>query len=90
MNLRHSKLAERVRAQTPLGAEIIEIKDSPIGPRFAPPSGGAAAEQDIKLARRRGLVTHIPSLLDLKLGYAEKGAGGGRPACHRSEDQNWL
>ena len=29
-------------------------------------------EQDIKPARRRGLATHIPSLPDLKLGYAEK------------------
>jgi hypothetical protein len=72
MNPRHPKLVERARTQPSPGTEIIEIKDSPSGPRSTPLPGDAAAEQDIKPARRRGLATHIPSLPDLKLGYAEK------------------
>jgi hypothetical protein len=72
LNPRHSKLVARARARTPPSIEIIEIKDSPVDPRSAPPRGGSTAEQGIKPARRRGLATHIPSLPDLKLGHAEK------------------
>jgi hypothetical protein len=41
-------------------------------PRLAPPPGNIKAEQAIKPVKRRGLVTHIPSLPNLKLGYVEK------------------
>jgi hypothetical protein len=66
------KLAERARFKPPLDTEIIEIQDSPINPRSAPPTGDITVEQGIKSTRRRGLATYIPSLPDLKLGYAEK------------------
>jgi hypothetical protein len=72
LNPRYSKLTERIRASPPPGTEIIEIRDSPMDPRSAPPPGDIKAEQAIKSAKRRGLATHIPSLPDLKLGYAEK------------------
>jgi hypothetical protein len=72
LNPCHSKLVERARPQTPSATEIIEIKDSPVHHRSAPPHGGPATEQGIKPARRRGLTTHIPSIPDLKLGHAEK------------------
>src|SRR6266516_153997 len=65
LNPRHPKLVERARTQPSPGTEIIEIKDSPGGPRSTPLPSDAAAEQDIKPARRRGLATHIPSLPDL-------------------------
>jgi hypothetical protein len=71
LNPRHSKLTERIRALPPPGTEIIEIRDSPIDPRFASPAE-MKAEQAIKPAKRRGLTTYIPSLPDLKLGYTEK------------------
>jgi hypothetical protein len=71
LNPRHSKLVEQARARTPPSTKVIEIKDSPVDPRLAPPRGGTA-EQGIKPAQRRGLATHIPSLPDLKLGHAEK------------------
>jgi hypothetical protein len=44
-------------AKPPLGTEIINIEDSPV---------------PIRPAQRRGLATHIPTVPDLKLGYAEK------------------
>jgi hypothetical protein len=72
LNPRHLKLIERVRALPSSDTEIIEIKDSPINPRSAPPPGYIKAEQAIKPARRRSLTTYIPSLPDLKLGYIEK------------------
>ena len=65
-------MVERARVKPPPGTEIIEIQDSLIDPRSAPPPSNTTAEQGIEPARRRGLTTYIPSLPDLKLGYAEK------------------
>jgi hypothetical protein len=71
LNPRYLKLTERIRALPPPGTEIIEIRDSPVNPRSAPPAE-IKAEQAIKLAKRRGLIIYIPSLPNLKLGYIEK------------------
>jgi len=52
-----TKVPARAPAKPPLGTEIISIDDSPV---------------PIRPAQRRGLATHVPTLPDLKLGYAEK------------------
>jgi hypothetical protein len=72
LNPHYLKLTERVRASLFSDTEIIEIKDSFVDPRSAPPPSHIKAEQAIKPARRRNLATHIPSLPNLKLGYIEK------------------